>query len=485
MGVNVVYAPVLDLATNPANPALGIRSFGDDPAAVARLAAALVRGLQPAGVAAASKHFPGLGDVGERHAPRAARVVDGAARAARGRGAGAVPGGDRGRRPARRCRRTSRCRRSPAIATLPATLSRAVMTGPAARRARVRRPDDHRRARHGGARPGRRRRRIDVVAAIRAGVDLLLCAADPRGAARIEAALVRRGERGPVRPRRAARRRGARRRAAGVARRSAGPAPDLDVVGCAGAPGARRASWPTRSITLVRDDDGLAAAPPAPRTATILAVMPAPPDLTPADTSSTVAPALAAAPARPPSRRGRARRRPRRRRRDDRGRARAGRDGRRPSSSSGRSTRHRQPGPGRAGRRARWRRARPTVTVALRTPWDLGAYPAAVTHVATYSILPGHAGRARRGRCSGASPFPGRLPVAVPPCAVGPMTPRATRSTSSPRSRPGSSRPPATSIESPRAIGARATSTTSSSPRAARPTTPRSTRSTCSGSGTG
>ena len=63
MGVNVVYAPVLDLASEPANTALGVRSFGDDPAAVARLGAAMIRGLQGAGVAATIKHFPGLGEV--------------------------------------------------------------------------------------------------------------------------------------------------------------------------------------------------------------------------------------------------------------------------------------------------------------------------------------------------------------------------------------------------------------------------------------
>ena len=51
-----------DVANNPANPALGIRSFGDDPGAVGRLAAATVRGLQHEGVAATAKHFPGAGD---------------------------------------------------------------------------------------------------------------------------------------------------------------------------------------------------------------------------------------------------------------------------------------------------------------------------------------------------------------------------------------------------------------------------------------
>jgi beta-N-acetylhexosaminidase len=63
MGVNVNYAPVCDLATTPDNPALGIRSFGDAPAAVAEHAAAYVRGLQAEGVAATAKHFPGHGDI--------------------------------------------------------------------------------------------------------------------------------------------------------------------------------------------------------------------------------------------------------------------------------------------------------------------------------------------------------------------------------------------------------------------------------------
>ena len=62
MGVNINYAPVCDLATAPDNPALGIRAFGDSPAAVAELASAYVEGLQAEGVAACVKHFPGLGE---------------------------------------------------------------------------------------------------------------------------------------------------------------------------------------------------------------------------------------------------------------------------------------------------------------------------------------------------------------------------------------------------------------------------------------
>ena len=50
-----------DVNVNPANPVIGIRSFGSDPELVARHVAASVRGLQRQGVAACAKHFPGHG----------------------------------------------------------------------------------------------------------------------------------------------------------------------------------------------------------------------------------------------------------------------------------------------------------------------------------------------------------------------------------------------------------------------------------------
>ncbi len=63
IGVNVDFAPVADVQSNPANPVIGDRSFGADPELVARHVTAFVRGLQACGVAATVKHFPGHGDV--------------------------------------------------------------------------------------------------------------------------------------------------------------------------------------------------------------------------------------------------------------------------------------------------------------------------------------------------------------------------------------------------------------------------------------
>jgi beta-N-acetylhexosaminidase len=62
LGVNCNLAPVADVNVNPANPVIGPRSFGGDPAKVADLAAAYARGLARGGVMACAKHFPGHGD---------------------------------------------------------------------------------------------------------------------------------------------------------------------------------------------------------------------------------------------------------------------------------------------------------------------------------------------------------------------------------------------------------------------------------------
>jgi beta-N-acetylhexosaminidase len=62
LGINVDYAPCADVNINPQNPVVGTRSFGEDPQKVAELTAAMVTGIQSQGVAAVAKHFPGHGD---------------------------------------------------------------------------------------------------------------------------------------------------------------------------------------------------------------------------------------------------------------------------------------------------------------------------------------------------------------------------------------------------------------------------------------
>jgi beta-N-acetylhexosaminidase len=62
IGVHVNFAPVADINSNPRNPVIGNRSFGDDKANVAAKASAYMKGLQRQGVIAVAKHFPGHGD---------------------------------------------------------------------------------------------------------------------------------------------------------------------------------------------------------------------------------------------------------------------------------------------------------------------------------------------------------------------------------------------------------------------------------------
>jgi beta-N-acetylhexosaminidase len=64
VGIHLAFAPVADVNNNPANPIINVRSFGEDPAAVGRLVAAEVRGLQENGMLSGAKHFPGHGDTG-------------------------------------------------------------------------------------------------------------------------------------------------------------------------------------------------------------------------------------------------------------------------------------------------------------------------------------------------------------------------------------------------------------------------------------
>jgi len=62
LGVHLNNAPVIDINTNPANPIIGDRSFGENKELVARKGRAIMKGLQDAGIISCAKHFPGHGD---------------------------------------------------------------------------------------------------------------------------------------------------------------------------------------------------------------------------------------------------------------------------------------------------------------------------------------------------------------------------------------------------------------------------------------
>ena len=62
MGIHQIFAPVVDVNNNAANPVINVRSYGEDAAEVARFAAAFTDGAQKGGVIATAKHFPGHGD---------------------------------------------------------------------------------------------------------------------------------------------------------------------------------------------------------------------------------------------------------------------------------------------------------------------------------------------------------------------------------------------------------------------------------------
>jgi beta-N-acetylhexosaminidase len=248
------------------------------------------------------------------------------------------------------------------------------------------------------------------VAAIRAGVDLLLASADPEALDRIEHTLVRAAERELFDADELV---ATERRIAALRAWLGdvdGPVPDLSVVGGAEHQ-ALAAELATRSITLVADPAGILPLTPG-TAARMLAVMPRPTDLTPADTSSTVAPALGAALRRyhpevdevvvEPE----------------------------PDAASIAAIRDRAAAADRvvigtidAHRLTAQLRlveavaatGTPTIAVAMRGPWDVTAYPAGVTALAIYSILPGSLDALAAVIGGEAQPV-GRLPVrlAVP-----------------------------------------------------------------------
>jgi beta-N-acetylhexosaminidase len=374
-GVNLNYAPVADLATNPANPSLGVRSFGDDPTRVARHVAAFVSGLESVGVAAALKHFPGKGDAGVDTHHELATVRRSVAdlearelvpfRAGIGAGASVVMSGHFA---------------LPEMAgDQPATLARPIMS-------------DLLRGRLGfggvsisdsfdmDALSAGAGRLADAVTGINAGLDLLLLGGRSDHAA-FDAALARAADAGEIdEPTSSA----GLERVAALRSWLAGRATSHDVATVGGEEHrALAAEAARRAITLVRDAPGLLPLRP-PADASVLVIMPRPVDRTPADTSSDVSPGLAAAvrahhravvemvvdPAP-----------------DDAAIAATVEAAKVADlvivGTISASLEPRQAALVRAVLAA----GRPTVTVALRTPWDLQAYPEAGTHLCTYSIL--------------------------------------------------------------------------------------------------
>ncbi|MEN6588158.1 MAG: glycoside hydrolase family 3 N-terminal domain-containing protein, partial [Proteiniphilum sp.] len=65
MGIHVNFAPTIDVHSNPGNPVIGTRSYGENPLNVARQGVAFARGLEDNGVMAVAKHFPGHGDTSD------------------------------------------------------------------------------------------------------------------------------------------------------------------------------------------------------------------------------------------------------------------------------------------------------------------------------------------------------------------------------------------------------------------------------------
>ncbi len=402
MGVNINYGPVLDLNTNPRNPSLGIRSFGDEPGLAAQLGAAMVAGLQSAGVAATLKHFPGKGEAAvDSHykmpviahsRERLDRVEFPPFKAGIAAGAKLLMTGHFA---------------IPALtgtSAYPATVARRVM-------------NDFARGELGfdgviitdaldmGAITQGAGQIIDVIAAVRAGVDLMLIMLDDDTQERLYGGLALAYTREliddshimPSLDRIYALKQWA----------AAQPQPNLDVVGCA-EHRALEVELARRSITLARDDAGLLPLRLAPD-ARVAAVMPAPKDLTPADTSSTVTPHLAdALRAYHP-------------RVDEFVTAHL------PTGTEIAALREQLAGYdllvlGTINASMQPEQAAlanellalgiPTITAALRTPYDLAAYPAAKTHFCTYSVQPASLDALAAALFGGLIPG-GRLPVAV------------------------------------------------------------------------
>jgi len=403
MGVNVNYAPVCDVNTNPRNPNVGVRAFSDDPTLVANLAAAMITGLQAAGVAATAKHFPGNGDSGiDSHfgvpvlphgRERLQQVELPPFKAAIGAGVRLMMTGHVG---------------LPALTgnrVLPVTLSRIIMHD-------LLRDEmgysgllisdalDMKAISQGVG------QLIDVIAAVRAGVDLLLLSADVDVQKRIYQGLQLAVSRGLVEDHHL---QPSLERVLALKKWAASHSqPDLDVIGCTEH---KRLELDVarQAVTLVRNQANLLPLRLS-ADAEIGVIMPEPKELTPADTSSFVSPRLAQA------------------MRAYHPRVDEFITGHLPAADEIAALKERATGydlllVGTMSAHLQPEQAAlvdelvatgiPTITVALRTAYDLLAYPGVDTHICTYSIQP-CAMQALAAALWGDIPFRGKLPVTIP-----------------------------------------------------------------------
>jgi beta-N-acetylhexosaminidase len=403
MGVNVNYAPVCDVNVNPDNPVVGTRSFGEDPALVARLGAALIEGLQAAGVAAVAKHFPGHGDTTTDSHHGTPILPHDEARLRRVElppFVAAVQSGVKMMMTAHVA--------LPALndgSKIPATLSHPILHGLLRRELGfqgviVSDALEMKAIRQGSGLA------IDAIAAVAAGIDLLLLNSDIDAQQSVYAGLLQAAQRGllSVQDITAS----AHRILALKSWLSRQPQPSLDVVNCAEHRSLALESA-RRAITLVRDD---ARRLPLRLSsdAKLAAILPRPADLTPADTSSYVTPSLARAfrryhpaveefilPLNPSES-------------DVSAIYQRVRDYDFAIVGTINATMH----PGQATLvKALLDCDIPLIAVALRLPYDLQAYPAAPTYVCAYSILDPSL-EALAEVLWGEQPCQGHLPVSIP-----------------------------------------------------------------------
>lgn len=403
LGVNVNYAPVCDLLTNPTNPSLGIRSFSDRPELAAKMAGALVSGMQSSGVAATLKHFPGKGAAEvdshfqlpviqhDRHHLEAFELVP--FKTGLEHGARLIMTGHFA---------------FPALtgrADLPATLDKAVMTD------LVR----HELGFEGviitdaldmGAITQGAGQIVDVIAAVRAGVDLLLLTADQEVQERVFAGLKLATSRMLINHRHLSPSATRLQQLLYWIRQF--PQPELEVVGCSAHQELAR-ELAERSVTLVRDDQALLPLH-LPSDARVLVLVPETKNLTPADTSSYEQVNLAAAlrryqqgveeiifPHEP-----------------DAQQIAALIEHAKDFNLLILGTINAVMNPSQAALANQLLATRvPCITIALRIPYDLQSYPEAETYICTYSLQQTSLD-ALAAALYGEIPFRGNLPVALP-----------------------------------------------------------------------